>query len=221
MKEIALRQQFDTVKAAYAGKGRAPVITPSDLKFIVPVVAGKTNYSFPVLVGEDPNNYPEAILLNRADAFIGTELGIFIGKKSSTSDTTYDVYSYPNTTEFSTDADAFKTLFNHGLVNMAINNVQYLQNFSILRNRRAQTTQTGLTYGYTTSGATAPNGVDSFNGENDGFYPLVPTLQLSGTSKIDITVSLPAALAAAGSGTYVIIVAVRGFLALGASNLNK
>lgn len=221
MKEIALRQSFDTIKSAYKKAERSPVLTPSDLKLIVPVVTGKTNYSFPVIVGEDPNNYTEAILLNRADAFTALELGVFIGKKSSATDTTYDLYSYPNSTEFSTDADAFKTLFNHGLVNMTINNVQYLQNFSILRNRFAQQTQTGLTYGYTTSGATAPNGVDSFDGSKDGFYPLMPTIQLSGTSKIDVNISLPAALTAAGSGQYVIIVAIRGFLALGASNLNK
>ena len=222
-KEVGLRQAYATIKNAYKAKQRNPVTTASDLRSLVPVQTGKTQYTFPIIVGEDQNNYPEAILLNRADAFTATEIGIFIGAKSSTSDTAYDWYSYPNATIFTASgaATAFKTLFNNGILNATINNVQYLQNYSISRLRKAPIVQTGLTYGYTTSGATAPNGLDSFDGQRDGYYPLVPTLQLSGTSKIDITINLPSGLTAASSGTYVICLAVRGFLSLGASNLNK
>lgn len=221
--ELGLRQAYATIKNAYKAKQRNPVTTASDLRSLVPVVTGKTQYTFPIIVGDDANNYPEAILLNRADAFTATELGIFIGAKSSTSDTGYDWYSYPNATIFTASgaATAFKTLFNNSFINATINNVQYLQNFSVSRIRKAPIVQTGLTYGYTTSGATAPNGVDSFNGQVDGLYPLVPTLQLSGTSKIDITLNLSSGLTAASSGSYVICLAVRGFLSLGASNLNK
>lgn len=222
-KELGLRQAYATIKNAYKAKQRNPVTTASDLRSLVPVVTGKTQYSFPIIVGDDPNNYPEAILLNRADAFTAIEMGIFIGAKSSTSDTAYDWYSYPNATIFTASgaAAAFKTLFNNAFINAAINNVQYLQNYSVSRLRKAPVVQTGLTYGYTTSGATAPNGVDAFNGQVDGFYPLVPTLQLSGTSKIDITLNLSGGLTQASSGTYVICLAARGFLSLGASNLNK
>ena len=221
--ELGLRQAYSTIKDAYKAKQRNPVTTASDLRSLVPVVTGKTQYSFPIIVGDDPNNYPEAILLNRADAFTATEIGIFIGAKSSTSDTAYDWYSYPNATVFTAvgAATAFKTLFNNSFINAAINNVQYLQNYSVSRIRKVPVVQTGLTYGYTTSGATAPNGVDAFNGQVDGFYPLIPTLQLSGTSKIDITLNLSAGLTAASSGSYVICLATRGFLSLGASNLNK
>lgn len=218
-----LRQAYATIKKAYQQSQRSPVTTASDLRFLVPVVTGKTQYSFPVLVGDDPNNYSEALLLNRADAFSALELGVFIGKKSSATDTTYDLYSYPNTTEFgATDADTFKTLFNHAYLNVTINNVQYLQNFSVSRLRRAPVTQNGVVYGLTAAlSAGTNNANDSFNGREDGFYPLVPTLQLSGTSKIDVSLYLPAGLTAAGSGQYVIVIGVRGFLSLGASNLNK
>jgi hypothetical protein len=221
---VGLRQQYLTILAAYKAQGRSPVTTASDLKFIVPVQNNRTTYTFPVIVGEDTHNYPEAVLLDRADAFTALELGIFIGHKpGGASDVKYDMYSYPNSTIFNTggDADAFRTLFNHGLINCTINNVQYLQNYGIARMRKAPIVQTGLTYGYTTTGATAPNGVDSFDGATDGFYPIVPTLQLSGTSKLNITVTLPGSLNAAASGEHVLILCVRGFLSLGASNLNK
>jgi hypothetical protein len=131
--EIGLRQAYATIKNAYKAKQRNPVTTASDLRSLVPVVTGKTQYTFPIIVGDDPNNYPEAILLNRADAFTATEIGIFIGAKSSTSDTQYDWYSYPNSTIFTAAnaATAFKTLFNNAFLNATINNVQYLQNYSI------------------------------------------------------------------------------------------
>jgi hypothetical protein len=233
MKEssIGLRQAYTVIKNAYKAKQRNPVTTASDLRSLVPVVTGKTQYTFPIIVGEDVNNFPEGILLNRADAFTAIEMGIFIGKKSSNSDTTYDLYSYPNLVEFSAnsgaDADKFKTLFNHSTINATINNVQYLQNFSTNRFRTTGTTQNGSGYGATTP-ALSPAGpitltstvVDEFN-SGYGYTAIVPTLQLSGTSKIDITVSLPEGLTAAGSGSYVIILALRGFLSLGASNLNK
>ena len=218
---IGLRQAYTVIKNAYKAKQRNPVTTASDLKSIVPVVTGKTSYTFPIIVGDDTNNYPEGILLNRADAFTAIEMGLFIGKKSSTSDTTYDIYSYPNSVEFGAEADAFKTLFNHSAINATINNVQYLQNFSTERFRSVGTTQAGLGYGAASATPTVASTVtDEFN-SSYGFSAIVPTLQLSGTSKIELTLNLPSGLTAAGSGSYVIILCLRGFLSLGASNLNK
>jgi hypothetical protein len=137
-------------------------------------------------------------------------LGIFIGKKTDVNDTTYDMFSYPNATEFGGDADTFKTLFNHATMDVTINNVQYLQNYSLSRMRTVGQTQF----------STAAGTQDQFDA-TFGFYPMIPTLQLSGTAKVNITINLPQTLNAAMSGQYVIIVALRGFLSLGASNLNK
>lgn len=223
MKEssIGLRQAYTVIKNAYKAKQRNPVTTASDLRSIVQVVGGKTQYTFPIIVGDDTANYPEAILLNRADAFTAIEMGLFIAKKSSATDVAYDIFSYPNSVEFGSETDAFRTLFNNSTINATINNVQYLQNFSTQRFRTTGATQQGLGYGAASATpAVASTVVDEFN-SGFGFTAIVPTLQLSGTSKIDLTVNLPAGLTAAGSGQYVIILALRGFLSLGASNLNK
>jgi hypothetical protein len=225
MKEssIGLRQAYTVIKNAYKAKQRNPVTTASDLRSLVPVVSGKTQYTFPIIVGDDTNNYPEALLLNRADAFTAIEMGLFIAKKSSATDVAYDIFSYPNSVEFGSEADAFRTLFNNSTINATINNVQYLQNFSTQRFRTTGTTQNGTGSGVQVT-ATPSNVlstvVDEFN-SGYGFTAVVPTLQLSGTSKIDLTVNLPTGLTQAGSGQYVIILALRGFLSLGASNLNK
>jgi hypothetical protein len=97
--------------------------------------------------------------------------------------------------------------------------VQYLQNFSTERFRTTGVSQAGLGFA---GGAVTSTVVDQFD-SSYGFTAIVPTLQLSGTSKIEITVNLPQGLTTAGVGTgqYVIILALRGFLSLGASNLNK
>lgn len=226
--EIGLRQAYSTIKQAYASKGRNPVTTASDLRLIVPISTAKTVFDFPVIVGDDQNNYPDAILLNRADAFTATEMGLFIGKRTGAStsaqvaNTQFDWFSYPNATQFgvtASDYTGLKPLFNAGSVNIAINNVQYLQNYSTLRMRRGTVAQDSTIFA---TGGTATI-ADSFNGEMDGFYPLVPTLQLSGTSKISIQVNVPQSLpiATAGTAQYCIMIAFRGFLSLGASNLNK
>ena len=226
--EIGLRQAYSTIKSAYRQKQRNPVTTASDLRLVVPMSATKTNYSFPILAGDDTTNNPTAILLNRADAFTATEIGLFIGTASSSTDTTFDWYSYGNgvgsgnlgaTLPANFNA-SMKTLFNNSVINIAINNVQYLQNYSTLRLRKAPITQSGLGYA---GGPVTSTVVDSFSGETDGYYPLVPTLQLSGTSKIDVQLLLPQSLANIPAGTNVgyIMIAFRGFLSLGASNLNK
>jgi hypothetical protein len=181
-------------------------------------------------IGE--NNYSTAILLNRADAFTATEMGLFIGVGTSATANNFDWYSYgssqqPNlgTTTGANFSTSMKTLFNNSVINIAINNVQYLQNYSTLRLRKVPTIQTGIAFG-TVGSITAGtnNAQDSFNGEVDGFYPLVPTLQLSGTSKIDCSLVLPNALTDLPQSTVgfgYIMLAFRGFLSLGASNLNK
>lgn len=219
---IAQRQAYAIVKNAYSQKGRNPVTTASDLRSIVPVVTGKTNYTFPIIVGDDTNNYAEGILLNRADSYTAIEAAIWIGKKSSATDLTYDWFSYPNATEFGNDADTFKVLFNHSILNATINNVQYLQNFSTSRFRSAPITQNGQGFGaVATTGAVVSTTTDSWT-PSSGFYSLTPTLQISGTSKVELSLQLPTGLTAAtGGAVYVICLALRGFLSLGASNLNK
>lgn len=210
---VGIRQNFSLIKKAFASKGRTPVTTASDLKLVLPLQSNKTSYTFPVLVGDDTNNYPESILLNRADSYTATDMGLFIGLKASNSDTAYDIFSYPNANEFGADTDTLKTIFNASTIDVTINNVQYLQNFSTARFRTVGQTQ------QVAAGMSTPAAQDQFDA-TFGYYPIIPTLQLSGTAKINITLNLPQALTLSGS-TIVVMVNLRGFLSLGASNLNK
>lgn len=216
---LAQRQAFATIRKAYASKGRKPVTTPSTLRLIQNVVANKTTYTFPVLEGDSTNTLAENRFLNRADAFTATSIGVFIGgltdAGAATSAGAYQLFGYQSealTTAGVTNANA---LFANGYLNILVNNVAYLQNFDLYRCYSAPIVQTGNIFA--TGGDTT--GQNSVNGEKDGFCDLVPTLQFSGTAKIDITITLPTSLAVTNACQINLI--FRGFLSLGASNLNK
>jgi len=216
---LAQRQAFATIKRAYASKGRKPVTTPSTLRLIQSVVTNKTTYSFPVLEGDSTNTLAENRFLNRADAFTATSIGIFIGgltdAGAATSAGAYQLFGYQSpalTTAGVTNANA---LFTQGYMNILVNNVAYLQNFDLFRCYSAPIAQTGNLFATGTS-TTYQN---SINGERDGFVDIVPTLQFSGTAKIDITLNLPTSLSLTNACQINVI--FRGFLSLGASNLNK
>lgn len=216
---LAQRQAFQTLKNAYAKKGRTPVMTPSTLRLIQPVAANKTTYSFPILEGDSAFSYAEQRMLNRADAFTAISVGVFIGGLSdvgaAVTNGAYQLNGFQSealTTAGVTNANA---LFYNSYLNVAVNNVAYLQNFDLFRTFSSPIVQTGNIFA--TGGDTT--GQNSVRGSVDGFASLTPTLQFSGTSKIDIQISLPTSLVVTNACQINLI--FRGFLALGASNLNK
>jgi hypothetical protein len=215
--EMSQRQAYSLIKRAYARQKRNPVTTASSLRLQLPIASNKTLYQFPILQGDEQTSYAEQILLNRADAFTATEFGLFIGgyDDSGTASTSqnYGLYSY-GATPIATALTNTNVLFYNSKINIAVNNVQYLQNFDTFRFYEAGVAQTAKIMA--TGGTTSVK--DSVQGTSMGFAPLVPTLQFSGSSKIDIQVQLPAPLAASAG---IMILVFRGFLSLGASNLNK
>jgi hypothetical protein len=212
---LAKRQAFSLIKKAYEKLGRKPVTTPSTLRLIVPLTANRTSYSFPILEGDSNLTHPNQILLNRADAFTCTSVGVFIGGLKvgeglePTTDLGNEVLSQDPTQLGLTGLKPY-AIFNNGLLNISVNNVKYLQNYDVLQLNKQSALNGGSSVGMT-------NGM---KGETDGFNDVVPTLQFSGTSKIDITLNTPVA-PYTGTATLYLEIIFRGFLSLGASNLNK
>jgi hypothetical protein len=215
---LSQRQAYSTIRKAYQSVGRKPVTTPSTLRLIQNVVANRTTYSFPILEGDSGNNLPENRFLNRADAFTATSVGIFIGGLSdagaAVTDGTYQLLGYQSAALTTAGVNA-RVLFFNSYLNVLVNNVAYLQNFDMFRCYSAPIIQTNnvLSQGGTTTQQ------NSINGEKDGFCDLVPTMQFSGTAKIDIQLNLPTSLTFTNACQINLI--FRGFLSLGASNLNR
>lgn len=221
MSELSSRKTFGLIKKAYAAKGRNPITTASTLRLIQPVSASRTTYTFPVLQGDTPGTYAEEILLNRTDAFTVSHVGLFIGgiKQDGTAATNsnYSLYPYASAPVDTASNNTGNILFNNSYLNISINNVQYLQNFDTRRFQNAGVVQEGIVLNTSAAAGTAV-AMDSLSGDA-GFVPMVPTLLFSGSSKIDITINLPSSLAV--TNAYQINLIFRGFLSLGASNLNK
>jgi hypothetical protein len=215
------RQAYNVIKNAYAKAGRKPVTTASTLRLIQPIVANRTNYTFPILEGDAITNFPEQILLNRADAFTAIQVGLFIGgianDGANATTASYQLFPYPGAPLITAGMLNTNALFSHSYLNIAVNNVQYLQNFDTFRMFSANVIQTGNILA-TGGSAIAPN---SIAGNNDGFTSVTPSLQFSGTAKIDISIKLPEALSFTAARTPNIQLIFRGFLSLGASNLNR
>jgi hypothetical protein len=233
---LAKRQAFTIIKKAYAALGRKPVTTPSTLRLIVPLTANRTSFTFPILEGDSNLQHPNQILLNRADAFTATQMGIFVGglrvvygmggsktleniplgsnlgneilvqDASVLNQSTFSASIFPN------------ALFYNGKLDIAVNNVKYLQNFDLLSTQKSTSLAPVNTSG---SGVTWSENTNGQYGEKDGFIDLVPTLQFSGTSKIDITLNTPSELLSGNVDNLYLEIIFRGFLSLGASNLNK
>jgi hypothetical protein len=215
---LAQRQAFSVIQKAYANKGRKPVTTPSTLRLIQNVVTNRTTYTFPILEGDSAVNLAEQRLLNRADAFTATSVGVFIGGLTDAGVATalgsYQLFGFQAPALTTAGVTNSNALFTNGYLNVAVNNVAYLQNFDLFRTYEAPIAQTGNLLATGTS-TTLQNSIDGLR----GFAALVPTLQFSGTAKIDITIQLPTSLAVTNACQINLI--FRGFLSLGASNLNK
>lgn len=215
---LSQRQAFSVIQKAYANKGRKPVTTPSTLRLIQNVVTNRTTYTFPILEGDSAVTLAEQRLLNRADAFTATSVGVFIGgltdAGTATSAGSYQLFGYQAPALTTAGVTNSNALFTNGYLNVSVNNVAYLQNFDLFRTYEAPIAQTGNLLATGTS-TTLQNSIDGVH----GFAALVPTLQFSGTAKIDITIQLPTSLAVTNACQINLI--FRGFLSLGASNLNK
>ena len=216
---LAQRQAFSTIRNAYAKVGRKPVTTPSTLRLIQNVTANKTTYTFPVLEGDSSNTLAENRFLNRADAFTATHVGVFIGGLTDTGTATsagsYQLFGYQSEALTTAGVTNSNALFTNGYLDISVNNVAYLQNFDLYRCYSTPIVQTGNIFA--TGGDTT--GQNSVRGAIDGFTALVPTLLFSGTAKIDVQITLPTSLAVTNACQINLI--FRGFLSLGASNLNK
>jgi len=222
--QIALRNAFKSVKAAYASAGRNPIVTPSDLRLENPISQNVNYYQFYALQSEQNPGFTGGssnteIRLNTNDSFFAVLAGLYIAKPSSATSAEYILNSYPNPSTFTaTTAAAYQMFFNNSTLNIAINNVQYIQNFLTSRFRDVGVAQAGLgATSWLTSASVASTSVDSFNGDDSGITALGTIIELSGQKKADIKMNVPTGLSVA-PGTYDrLALVLRGFLALNAA----
>ena len=206
------RKQLALVKAQYESAGRKPVIVDAAVRMEATMAANQQSFTFYPGQGGTVTNTEQRLSLN--DGFSIFEIGVFVSKPSSSTDTQYKLYSYPNAATFSTSnvAVSLNGFYNNGVLNISKDQVNYLENYPLYNHRYVQDIQDGLTFGYTTTGATVPNGVDSFNGLSDGFAPLASYINITGRDTLTVNIQLPAGLQAVETNQRVVLVS-RGYKA--------
>jgi hypothetical protein len=206
------RKQLALIKAQYEAAGRKPVIVDAAVRMEATMAANQQSFTFYPGQGGTPTNTEQRLSLN--DGFSIFEIGVFVADPASATDTQYKLFSYPNATQFATSnvANSLNGFYNNGVLNISKDQVNYLENYPLYNHRYVPEVQDGLTFGYTTSGATAPSGVDSFNGLSNGYAPLASFINITGRDTLTVNIQLPAGLQAVETYQRVILV-FRGYKA--------
>jgi hypothetical protein len=206
------RKQLALIKAQYEAAGRKPVIVDAAVRMEATMAANQQSFTFYPGQGGTPTNTEQRLSLN--DGFSIFEIGVFVADLASSTDTQYKLFSYPNAAQFATSnvVNSLNGFYNNGVLNISKDQVNYLENYPLYNHRYVPEVQDGLTYGYTTTGATSPNGVDSFNGLSDGFAPLASFINITGRDTLTVNIQLPAGLQAVETNQRVVLV-FRGYKA--------
>lgn len=161
----------------------------------------QTRYQFQILNQTTGAQFNTEQRLNLQDSFVVSGIGIFLGKPSSSTDTTFELDTYGNTVKY-TNAAAMNALYN-GIMQITVNNDVILPAWDLSRHfYRPQTQQT----------AAANSPLDQKRLAEDAFYAVEPNITAIGSKNTAITVNLQAALSAVDANSRLIIV-LRGVLA--------
>ena len=194
-----------TFNAAGVSTAKA-VLSQSYLRFEVALSTTQTQYSFDTLINENNNtNFVTQNKLNLQDSFLISRIGFYIGiaASSSVSETVVPLYSYPDPVKFSTAnaATSLETVYN-GSMTFTVNQRQIVTGWDLYKHKIAPITQTG----YTPTGVTAGNLVNSTDFANDGYYPCEPNLILIGSKKNVVSVTLDGTLAAIQANSRLVMI---------------
>lgn len=211
---VGTRLAFEKAKNAIQAAGfslNQAVLSQSFLRSELTLSTTKTLYQFPILVNDNSQGTPPstANLLALQDAFYCSSIGIFFAKPSSSTDTTFQLVTYPNASIFSTanTASSLYSFYNASL-SLTVNNRQIVPSYDVYRHYSVPQQQTTANADYTTS---AINYKDQQSGADSGFYPVEPGWVMVGSKQNVLQINLPAALTAVESNSRVVII-MRGHL---------
>jgi hypothetical protein len=215
MDTLGSRMAYDKAKEAINNAGFSAgqaVLSQGFIRTEVALSTTKTSYQFPILVNDNINgsSFNTSNLLNLQDAFYVSSFGLFFCKPSSSTDTSFQLATYPNASIFSTanTASSLYTWYNSSL-QLVVNNRQIIPSYDLYRHYSVPQQQTTANADYTTS---AINYKDQQSGADSGFYPVEPGWVLVGSKNNTLTVNLPQAMTAVETNSRAVLI-FRGHLA--------
>ncbi len=183
------------------------VLSQSYLRSELALSTTKTLYQFPILVNDNSQvaggNYNTTNLLQLQDAFYVSHIGLFFAKPSSSTDTTFQLVTYPNASIFSSSNTASSLYsFYNGAMSITVNNRQIVPSLDLYRFYQVPQTQTTANADYTSS---AISYKDQQDGSSSALYPIEPGIVFSGSKQNIVQIQIPASLAAVESNSRVVL----------------
>jgi hypothetical protein len=173
-------------------------LTQSTYRFEQPLIAGNTQYQFPVLVNESVFSNTEK-RLKQQDSAIVNSLAMFVAAPSSATDAAFKLFSYPNTIAFTTNAAPLQALYN-GNLSLAVNNDILIPNWDLFKHYYCPETQQTDALGAASPG-------DELNGAENAFYPVEPNIVLVGSKNNVINITLPVGITTVAANSRIVLIA--------------
>jgi hypothetical protein len=207
---VGSRLAFEKAKRGIKNAGfslNTAVLSQSYLRSELPLSTSKTNYQFPILVNDNSQvaggNFNTTALLALQDAFYVSHIGLFFAKPSSSTDTTFQLVTYPNAQIFST-ANTASSLFSfyNGAMSITVNNRQIVPSLDLYRFYNVPQQQSVSNAYYTTSAIAFK---DQQDGSSSALYPIEPGIVFSGSKQNIVSINIPASLAAIETSSRVVL----------------
>lgn len=210
MNGLVAREDFNNAVAVFedAFRDRLPAgetalnlfkLTQSELRLEQPLTANNTLYQFQIMdnqPGAGGTIFNTELRLRMQDTFVPTAIGIFLAAPSSSTDTTYRLYSYPNQFTFA-NAIQMRALYNSEL-RIMVNNYQYTYSWGNQRHWCSNQTQQTAAFA-----AGSPEDQSDFS--TDGFFPMQPYVLFGGSQNVQISIVVKGAPTAVDANSRFII----------------
>jgi hypothetical protein len=201
---LAFEKAKRGIKAAGFSLNQA-VLSQSYIRSELALSTTKTLYQFPILVNDNSQGTitNTSNLLQLQDCFYISHIALFVAKPSSSTDTTFQLVTYPNAAIFTTanTASSLYSIYN-GFLSFTINNRQVVPSVDAYRFYQVPQQQQAANAYYTSS---AISFKDQQDGSSSALYPVEPGIVLSGSKQNIIQLTIPAALAAVETNSRVIL----------------
>jgi hypothetical protein len=202
------RLVFDNARALVQNAGFSvgqAVLSQSYLRSEVLMSTSSTSYNIPILVNSNQNgansSFPTSNLLALQDAFVVSQVGIYIANPATATATAFKLYSYNNAVEFSTAgaADALLNLYN-GYMSIVVNQRTIVPSWGLYKHYEVPQTQEDTQGG-------GNSGFDQFSSDTATF-PMEPNVVFVGSKNNQVTLNLPGAISTlqAGSAPKIVVI---------------
>jgi hypothetical protein len=207
------RLVFDNAKSLVQNAGfnvNQAVLSQSYIRSEVAMSTSTTSYHVPVLINDTQNgaSFATENRLNLQDAFVVSNIGVFVSIPAASTTTAFQYYTYPNAQAFTTSgaAAALYNLYN-GYLQVSINNRTIVPSWDLYKHLFVPQTQQATSTGTNTA-------IDQNDGSEFGYYPMEPNVVFVGSKNNQVSLNLPSAIGTLQASTAPrIIVIFKGILA--------